>query len=109
MLTTNSSKKNLFLELQITKERQDVTGINCLRNEDGIVVARPELVKKKWKEYMDRLMNVKNTWDGRVEADVTEGPKKCITEMEVENALSAMKLGKALPTGELSRVIHGGP
>ena len=40
-------------------------------------------------------MNVENTWDGRMEADMIEGPIECITEMEAENALNAMKLGKA--------------
>ena len=40
-------------------------------------------------------MNVENTWDGKMEANVIERPIECITEMEVENILSAMKLGKA--------------
>ena len=32
-------------------------------------------------------MNVENTRDDRMEADVIEGPIECITEMEVEIAL----------------------
>ena len=80
---------------RMANEKQDVTVINCLRNEDGSVVVEPESVKKKWKEYMERLMNVENTWHGKVEADVMEESIKCIIEMEVKNTLSAIKLGKA--------------
>ena len=64
-------------------------------NPNGDVVGEPESEKKKWKEYIERLMNVENTWDGIVKVDVIAGPIECITEMEVKNALSAMKRGKA--------------
>ena len=51
-------------------------------------------------------MIVKNTWDGIVEADVMEGPIECITEMKVENALTAIKLGKEPgPTCVLSEML----
>ena len=67
-----------------------------MKNKDGsVVVVEPELAKKERKKCMERLMNVENTWVGRMEADVIEGLIKCITKMEVENALSAMKSGKA--------------
>ena len=57
---------------------------------------------------MKRLMNVENTWNGAVEADLIEVPIECITEMSVENALSAMKLGKALgPSGVSSKMVFG--
>ena len=84
---------------QMAKERRGVNGINSMRNKDGSVV-EPELVKRKRKEYMERLMNEKNTWDGIVEINVIEKPIECITEVEVENAVSAIKLGKQPgPTG----------
>ena len=31
-------------------------------------------IKKRWKEYMETLMNVENEWDGQVEGVVVEGP-----------------------------------
>ena len=90
----------------MAKQRRAVTGINCLKTEDGSLVNEQESVKKKWKERKERLMNVENTWDGRVEADVIEEPIECITEMKVENALSAMELGKAPgPTGASSEIL----
>ena len=99
-------KLNFGVATQIAQERRDIIGINCLRNKDGSVVVDPESVKKKWKEYMKQLMNVENTWNGAVEADLIEVPIECITEMEVENALSAIKLGKALgPKGVSSKML----
>ena len=41
-----------------------------------------------------------------MEADVKERSIECITEMEMENALSAIKLGKApAPTGISSEIL----
>ena len=75
----------------MAKERRDFTAMNCLKNKNGSAVVEPESVKKKWKKYMEPLMNVENTRD----AEVIERPIECTTELEVENALNAMKFCKA--------------
>ena len=53
-----------FFRLQIVKGRGDATGINCSRNENSSAVVEPESVKK-WKKFIERLMKVENTLDGR--------------------------------------------
>jgi len=36
---------------QLAEERQDVVGMNCLRNESGNIIVKSEMAKKRWKEY----------------------------------------------------------
>ncbi len=31
-------------------------------------------IYSRWKEYMEKLLNVENEWDGDVVADIVEGP-----------------------------------
>ena len=52
-------------------------------------------LKKRCREYMEKLMNVENEWNGQVECDVVEGPGEHITETEVEKEIVEMKSGKA--------------
>ncbi len=52
-------------------------------------------IKSRWKEYMEKLLNVENEWDGDVVADIVEGPPDRISEMEVREAINESKTGKA--------------
>lgn len=45
---------------QLAKERQDVVGVKCVKEESGNTVVKPGMVKKRWREYMERLLNVEN-------------------------------------------------
>ena len=47
---------------------------------------------------MERLLNIENDWDGVLEGDKVEGPCELINEKEVEEAIKAMKAGKAGPS-----------
>ena len=69
--------------------------MNCLNDESGNIVVKPEIIKKRWREYMEQLFNVQNDWDGIVECGIVEGPRKLITEMEVDKAIGQMKSRKA--------------
>ena len=62
-----------------------------MRNEDGSVVV-PESRKKKWKEYMEQLMNVKNTWESRTKLGRANSP----TGVSGEKLLVAGHKGKKL-------------
>ena len=92
---------------KMVKERQDVVGVNCLKTDDGNVIVEPEMVKKRWREYTERLMNVENDWDGVMEADMVEGPRERITEEEVKRTIRQMKIGKAAgPSGVVSEMLR---
>ena len=51
--------------------------------------------KRVWKEYMEKLLNEENEWDGEVEAGKKEGPECKICKEEVEWVMRRMKTGKA--------------
>ena len=46
---------------QTVKERQDITGSNCLKGVSGKVIVDEKGIKDLWNEYMEKLMNEKNT------------------------------------------------
>jgi len=54
----------------MVKERQDITGSNCLKGALGRVIVDEKGIKDSWKEYMEKLMNEENKWDHRISATV---------------------------------------
>ena len=80
---------------QMVKERQDITGLNCIKGASGKVIVDDKGIKDYWKEYMEKLMNEENEWDHKLSAEVKEGPADCIRMDEVRAALKEMKRHKA--------------
>jgi len=78
----------------VVKERQDITGSNCLKGVTDKVIVDEKGIKDSWKEYMEKLMNEENEWDHRLSAAVKEGPADCIRTDEVAAALKKMKRHK---------------
>ena len=79
----------------MVKERQDITGSNCLKGVSGKVIVDEKGIKDSWKEYMEKLMNEENEWDHGISAEIKEGPADCIRIGEVVAALKQMKRHKA--------------
>jgi len=71
----------------MVKERQDITGSNCLKGVLGRVIVDKKGIKDSWKEYTEKLINEDNEWDDRILAGVKEGPSDCIRIDEVAAAL----------------------
>ena len=46
---------------------KDMVGVNCPKEESGNIVVKPEMIKKRWREYMEQLLNAENDWGGIVE------------------------------------------
>jgi len=80
---------------QMVKERQDITGSNCLKGVSGKVIVDEKGIKDSWKEYMEKLRNEENEWDHGISAEVKEGPADRIRIGEVAAALKKMKRHKA--------------
>ena len=76
----------------MVKERQDITGLNCIKGASGKV---DKGIKDSWNEYMEKLMNAENEWDHKLSAEVKEGPADCIRMAEVRAVLKKMKRHKA--------------
>ena len=72
---------------QMVKERQDITGLNCIKGASRKVIVDGKGVKDSWKEYMEKLMNEENEWDHKISAEVKEGPADCIRMAEVRAEL----------------------
>jgi len=79
----------------MVKERQDITGSNCLKGVSGKVIVDENGIKYSRKEYMEKLMNEENESDHRISATVKEGPTDCIWIDGVAAALKKMKRCKA--------------
>ena len=45
---------------QMVKERQDITGLNCIKGASGKVIVDDKGIEDSWKEYMEKLMNEEN-------------------------------------------------
>ena len=72
----------------MVKERQDITGSNCLKGVSGKVIVDEKGIKDSWKEYMEKLMNEENEWDHSISTTVKQGPADCIRMDEVAAALN---------------------
>jgi len=72
----------------MVKQRQDITGSNCLKGVSGKLIVDKKGIKDSRKEYIqEKLMNEENEWDHRIEATVKEGPADCIRIDEVVQLL----------------------
>ena len=77
------------------KEGRDIEGGDYIKDKDGKLVVSEKDRGKLWKEHMEKIMNVEKEWDQMVEADMVEGPVEGVTDEEVMEAMSKIKLGKA--------------
>ena len=75
----------------MVKERQDITGLNCIKGASARVIVDDKGIKDCWKEYMEKLMNEENECDHKISAEVKQGPAHCIRMDEVRAALKKMK------------------
>jgi len=48
---------------RMAREREDISGVNCLRDSGGSLIVDEEGLKEAWKRHMERLMNEENMWD----------------------------------------------
>jgi len=72
-LNDRNQQNEIFrIAKQMVKERQDITGSNCLKGVSGKVIVDRKGITYSWKEYIEKLMNEENEWDHRIEAIVKE-------------------------------------
>ena len=84
-----------------------MVGVNCLKDKSGNINMKLETIKKRWREYIEQLLNVENDWDGIVECGIVEGPRELITEMKVEKRIGQIKSRKVGgPTELVGDIIH---
>jgi len=98
-LESTAGKKNLYrVAKQMAKSRQDVIGVNCVKDATGKVLVENDQVKEEWRKYMEKLLNEENTWDNATTCELIRGD-------EISKALRMMKKGKAgIATGIVSEM-----
>ena len=95
-LESEEGKQKVFkVAKQMARERVDVSKVNCLKDSRGRLILDESGKKRVWKEYMEKLLNEENEWDGEVEAGKKEGPECEICKEVVERVMRRMKTGKA--------------
>ena len=58
----------------MARDKEDISGVNCLRGLDGKLIADEAGIKKAWKQHIEKVMNEENVWDQQVVCDRKEGP-----------------------------------
>ena len=77
-----------------------------MKNDAGNVVSDADCIKNICRKYMEKLLNVENDWDGKVDCPEVTGPRCLISEEEVAVAINGLKIGKAAgPTGVVSEMM----
>ena len=80
----------------MAKSRQDVVGLNCVKDANGKVLVKNDQVKEEWRKYVEKLLNEENTWDNATTCETVEGPCELIRIGEISKALRMMKQPAAL-------------
>ncbi|KAK3556166.1 hypothetical protein QTP70_005568 [Hemibagrus guttatus] len=97
-LDTREGQKDLYrLARQRDRDGKDVQQVTVIKNRDGRVITSEESVQRRWKKYLEELMNEENEREKRVKGvNSVEQKVDKIRKDEVRKALKRMKSGKAV-------------
>jgi len=79
----------------MAKSRQNVVGVNCVKDANQKGLLENDEVKKVWRKYIDKLLNEENTWDNATTCENVEGSCELIRRDEILKALRMMKSSQA--------------
>ena len=86
--SSHDDRELLRIAKQRAREKSDVVGVSCLKDESGAVKVSLDDQKKIWKEHMEKLMNVENEWSDSIDASKVEGAVRRIEVKEVRCAMN---------------------
>ena len=98
-------KKRFRVAAQMRKYRQDIQGTNFIRDENGVIEIKGELVREIGRRYFEELRNVE--YENQIEEEsCVEGPIEEISRKEVVDELKCMKNGRVSgPSGVTSELL----
>ena len=100
-LETKEGQKRIF---KLAKERnkltKDLTSIKQIKDKNGRVLTDPDMIRLRWRDYYEELLNQENTRVRRGEGVGMEGEVDPVSEGEVRIALKKMKNGNVLKESE---------
>lgn len=86
----------------IKSKRKERVNTKLVKDERGELLTQPEGIRNRWKEYFDKLLNVrKDPTESEKEKEHGTERDNDITMLEVENALKKMKTGKSVGVDEV--------
>ena len=54
-MESTAGKKNVYrVAKKVAKSRQDVVGVNCVKDANGKVLVENDQVKEEWRKYMGK-------------------------------------------------------
>ena len=80
---------------QHAREKKDIVGGQAIRDPHGKLCVDMEDKKDVWKNYMEKLLNEENEWDGVLNDIEIDGEMDDISSDEVRAAMKQMRSGKA--------------
>ena len=102
-LETVDGQKNIF---RVAKQREragrDIHHMRMIKDQTGKVLSNDDEIRKRWKNYFEKLMNVENDRERREEVlSAKEQTVEPISKEEVWEAVNKMKNGKAVGPDEI--------
>ncbi|KAK3566670.1 hypothetical protein QTP86_002847 [Hemibagrus guttatus] len=96
-LYTRLDTEKYRLARQRDQDGKEVQQVRVIKDRDGRVLTSEESVQRRWKEYLEQLLNKENLRENRVEeVNSVEQKVDKIRKDEVRKALKRMKSGKAV-------------
>ena len=96
-LESREGQKRIF---KVAKERnkasKDITAVKQIKDKDENVLVDPDMIKQRWKDYYEELLNQENPRVRRGGGVGRLGEVPPITETEVNEALRKVKRGKGV-------------
>lgn len=100
-LNTKEGEKDVYKIAKLReKKTRDFNQVRCIKDENGRLLVKDDEIKRRWREYFDKLSNEEND-TATIELDDSFDDTnrrfvRKIQESEVKEALKRMKTGKAL-------------
>ena len=75
VLQSESGRKNCFrIARQMVRKGRDVISVSYMKTDVWNAVSDADGMNKIWRKYMEKLLNVENDWDGKVDCPEVMGP-----------------------------------
>ncbi|KAK3525767.1 hypothetical protein QTP70_007530 [Hemibagrus guttatus] len=103
-LDTREGEKDLYrLARQRDQDGKDVKQVRVIKDRDGRMLTSEDSVQRRWKEYIEELMNEENEREKKRVEGVNSVEQKVdkIRKDEVRKALKRMKSGKAVAPDDI--------
>ena len=76
--------------------------MKVIKDREGNILVEEEMVRARWKEYFETLLNERNEAEELIETPPVEGPVQMVTMQEVSKAIRKMMKNKAAGPSEVT-------